>query len=125
MLVGETPNPQRADQEQERVVKVESAKRTKAIKIRVSESELADLKSQCNLNELATWIREKALRKNNAVIETQIADQKLIHAVAQIGNNLNQIARKVNANQMQNSILLLAELAEIRSQLNEILNSAS
>jgi len=47
-------------------------------------------------------------------------DPKLLFQIAAIGNNLNQIARKLNAGE---SVELLAHLVKIEEQLKEIINA--
>jgi len=49
------------------------------------------------------------------------ADPKLLAAVGRIGNNLNQIARAANRNQLPGQRELLARLIDIDRKLDELL----
>jgi hypothetical protein len=70
-------------------------KREKSIKIRLFESEFAELNLLKSGNELATWMREVCLNKKtkrrNAPVDV---DPKLLRQLTAIGNNINQVARK-------------------------------
>lgn len=69
-------------------------KRTKEIKIRLTEDEHAALLTRCTSPKLAEWVRETCLdvRKPKAR-KIPLVDPQLLRALAGIGNNLNQIAR--------------------------------
>jgi hypothetical protein len=98
-------------------------KRTKIIKLRVSESEYEDLKTRCDRAELAPWMREVCL--NQHVLKRSKVpdvDPKLLRQLAGIGNNLNQIARVVNSQRhdVVNLVKVLAHLADLERQLDQI-----
>lgn len=66
-------------------------KRTKEIKIRLTDNEFAKLQQRRTKN-LAGWLRDLAL----GAVPIRQADPALVHQVARIGSNLNQIARHAN-----------------------------
>lgn len=70
-------------------------KREKIIKIRVSAEEHQQLEANKTIPSLARWIRETALNPNVDMFAVK-ADEELIRELAKIGNNLNQVARKIN-----------------------------
>lgn len=95
--------------------------RTKSIKIRLTETELAQLKERQVGGELATWMREVCLgEKKRKMIKT--ADPELLRQLAKIGGNLNQIAKHMNTFSDQvEQIKIYGLLAEIQNQLYELL----
>lgn len=101
------------------------AKRTKEIKIRLTESEHKALLNRCTKASLATWMRETCLgekqTKQSKVIEV---DPKLLRQLAGIGNNLNQIARLVNQHSKQDSVLdriaIITALSSIERELQRL-----
>lgn len=101
-------------------------KRTKEIKIRLTNQEHQILLDKKTGAELATWIRDTCLENkfsNKKPIRT--ADPELLRQLAKIGGNLNQIAKVANTEQARGDIInllrLTAELATIREQLTELL----
>lgn len=71
---------------------IKGEKREQSIKIRVTQKEkdrLIELKTQ---DELASWMRELALKQN----PIKRADPNLVRAIGRIGSNLNQIAKHAN-----------------------------
>ncbi len=98
-------------------------KRTKIIKLRVTEAEYADLKARCDRAELAPWMREVCLNQH-VLKRANIpdADPQLLRQIAGIGNNLNQIARVVNSQRHDavNLVKVLAQLAALERQLEQI-----
>lgn len=98
-------------------------KRSKVIKIRVTEDEYRDLKERCDRAELAPWMREVCLDK--AVLKrakVPDVDPQLLRQLAGIGNNLNQIARVVNTQQHDdvNSIQIISMLLAMERHLEQI-----
>jgi hypothetical protein len=99
----------------------EQPKRLKTIKVRVTESELASLRAACPKAQLAEWMREHCL----GVVPQQrrtpppTIDPALLRQVAGIGNNLNQIARRINASPLTtlDKVEYLAALAAIGREL--------
>jgi len=73
-------------------------KRTKWVKIRVTESELAELHANKGRAELARWLREMGLDVDNGKRQVVRHDlpPELVRVLAGIGGNLNQLARHVN-----------------------------
>lgn len=102
-------------------------KRTKEIKIRLTEQEHQDL-LQRKKGELAVWIRTTCLEQDiPEPKKVKTADPELLRQLAKIGGNLNQIAKTTNTEQARGDIINLlrvtAELATIREQLDELLES--
>src|SRR5690606_23229804 len=76
-------------------------KREKIIKVRVSPEELATLKMHSTRDEPARWMRETCLNPGQVDLVKGLkgpapVDPDLLRQLASIGNNLNQIARRVN-----------------------------
>ena len=102
--------------------------RGKTIKIRVSSEEHETLKHICPKPALAEWMRENCLNPtgdmvNDLKVKTvTIVDPELIRALAGIGNNMNQIARRVNDSTFDNSntIKIISALKQIESELSEV-----
>lgn len=96
-----------------------SGKRTKSIKIRVTEDELSALnalKSQAGFSMLAEYMRSISLNFDvSAKQEYPKIDPALLRQVSGIGNNINQIARQVNASNLKPS-----DAAQIISYLSSI-----
>lgn len=96
-------------------IKVE--KRDQSIKIRVTKKEkdrLNELKTQ---SELASWMRELALRAK----PIRRADPKLVSAIGRIGSNLNQIAKHANSNKQLDSNVLTT-INRIETLLLDVIN---
>lgn len=101
------------------------AKRTKEIKIRLTESEHKALLNRCTKASLATWMREICLgekqTKQSKVIEV---DPNLLRQLAGIGNNLNQIARLVNQESKVSSaidrIAIITALSGVERELQRL-----
>lgn len=74
-------------------------KRERVIKIRVTAEELARLKGLSGDERLAEWMRSQCLGNAAGRRRTPIpkADPALLRQIAGIGNNLNQVARRVNS----------------------------
>lgn len=99
-------------------------KRTKEIKIRLTEQEHQNLLQRKN-GELAVWIRTICLEQEiPEPKKIKTADPELLRQLARIGGNLNQIAKHANTEALGGKIdrlRLLGELATIREQLAKIL----
>ncbi|MBJ3357898.1 MobC family plasmid mobilization relaxosome protein, partial [Salmonella enterica subsp. enterica serovar Derby] len=73
-------------------------KRTKEIKIRLTETEHQLLLERCDRTHLAEWLRHLGLGEHTSrKRRVPSVAPELLRQVSGIGNNLNQIARKVNA----------------------------
>ena len=98
-------------------------KRSKEIKVRLTEVEHQALLERMEGRELATWIRNTCLdEKPNKRRNYKAADPQLLAALGRIGGNLNQIARQVNTVESDiEKIRAFAELAIIREQLQKVL----
>ena len=102
----------------------EQPKRLKTIKVRVTEPELARLRATCPKAQLAEWMREHCLGAEQPQRRTTppTIDPTLLRQLAGIGNNLNQIARKVNVVEMTplERVQLLAALSVIGRELEGV-----
>lgn len=102
--------------------------REKIIKIRVSSEEHETLKHICPKVQLAEWMRENCLNPSGDWVSAAKSknptpvDPLLIRGLAGIGNNMNQIARRINDGTFDNvsTIEILAALKSIESELSEI-----
>ncbi|WP_264884032.1 MobC family plasmid mobilization relaxosome protein [Enterobacter roggenkampii] len=98
-------------------------KRTKEIKIRLTESEHERLLARCDRAHLAEWLRSLGLGEH--VLRRRCVpdvDPALLRQVTGIGNNLNQIARKLHGLDYQ-QVSLLAVLTSLDRQLSELLET--
>lgn len=94
-------------------------KRTKSIKIRVTETELNTLNANKGRAELARWLRELGL--DNGAGRREIIHHELppevVRNLAGIGANLNQISRILNTRMKTGSGAADVRLLEIMTQL--------
>ena len=97
-----------------------SEKRTKAIKIRLTDEEHERLKELKQGNELATWMRTTCL--NIGAAQQAKADPQILRELNKIGVNMNQIARAVNNHRADYSAIQQA-LSQINDQLDEIIKT--
>jgi len=100
-------------------------KRTKEIKIRMTETEHQRLLERCDRIHLAEWLRQLGLGEHTARKRPvpEVAPE-LLRQVSGIGNNLNQIARRLNqADSLTPSerVSLLSLLNSLDRQLGELL----
>lgn len=96
---------------------IKGEKREQSIKIRVTQKEkdrLNELKTQ---SELASWMRELALKQN----PIKRADPNLVRAIGRIGSNLNQIAKHANTTKELDTDVLSA-INRIELKLIEVIN---
>lgn len=87
--------------------------RDKSIKIRVTEAEKSALRNRATRDALAEWMRDYCLGAEIVPQSTQPKSRKhrepppvapeLLRHLAQIGNNLNQLARRVNSGEYKAS----------------------
>lgn len=94
-------------------------KRTKSIKIRVTESELEQLHANKGRAELARWLREIGL--SGGVGRQDVVHHELppevVRVLAGIGGNLNQLARHVNTEAKAGTLDLRLCAVELLAQL--------
>jgi len=100
-------------------------KRTKEIKIRVTDSEHQRLLDRCDRTHLAEWLRQLGLGEHMSRKRRlpEVAPE-LLRQVSGVGNNLNQIARRLNQLEGLNSqqcVSLLVVLNSLDRQLTELL----
>ncbi len=97
-------------------------KRTKSVKIRLTQAEHDELIARKNQSELAKWMRETCLAV--APIKPSkfaTVDPKMLYQLNRIGNNLNQLTKQVNTQPATlQTIQALAVLAQIQADINEL-----
>ena len=99
---------------------MEQIKRTKAIKIRLTDEEHERLKELKQGNELATWMRTTCL--NIGAAQQAKTDPQILRELNKIGVNMNQIARAVNSHRAD-YIAIQQALSQISDQLDEIIKT--
>ena len=102
-------------------------KREKIIKIRVSPEELETLKFNSTKVQLAEWMRETCLNPGQVdlvrdLVQPEPVDPALLRALAGIGNNMNQIARRINTGEWDSLdvVKIVAALGAIERELAEL-----
>ncbi len=104
-------------------------KRTKSIKIFVTEEEHKILMDKKNKFHLAAWMREFCLDADSTKTTKVVpdVDPKLLRQLAGLGTNLNQIAKVVNQSKGEaiEKINVLTQLVAIEQNLTELKNNAS
>ena len=101
-------------------------KRTKEIKIRLTEDEHQRLLERSQRTHLAEWLRELGLGERASAKRRKLpdVDPQLFRQIAGTGNNINQIARKLHRMQIlepADKVRLLSLLTSIDRQLQELL----
>ncbi len=92
--------------------------REKTIKIRVSDAEFVELNQRKTESQLASWMRKHCLNASKKRSTTvQKCDPQLLRQLAGIGNNLNQIARRVNSDSKAE---ILQSLITIERMIREV-----
>ena len=97
-------------------------KRTKEIKIRVTEDEYQALLNRKTKVRLAEWLRDLALdQKPQKTIKP--VDPQLLFLLNKISTNINQIAKQCNIQKSNIDLISVAlSLKQIEDQLKEIIN---
>ena len=100
-------------------------KRTKEIKIRMTETEHQRLLERCDRIHLAEWLRQLGLGEHTSRKRSvpEVAPE-LLRQVSGMGNNLNQIARRLNQSDSltpSERVSLLSILNSLDRQLGELL----
>ena len=102
-------------------------KRTKHIKIRITDDEHERLKALCPKARLAEWMRETCLQEtvHQPKAPHPPVDPALLRQLAGISNNLNQVARRINAKEWGpiDRLQIVAALAAIERQLAVLLEA--
>lgn len=102
-------------------------RRTKELRLRVSDEEYEQLKAKKTRAQMAVWIRETMLNVRDAQPPKK-ADPDLIYQLNKIGVNLNQIAKYCNEQRktgQMNLVKILVQITEIERQMKELINSDS
>ncbi|MBE0401918.1 MobC family plasmid mobilization relaxosome protein [Halomonas sp. FME1] len=101
-------------------------KREKIIKVRVSAEEHETLKWRCPKAQLAEWMREQCLNPDGDWVRQSKGpdpvDPALLRQLAGIGNNINQIARRVNSGEWGavDRVAVIAALSAVERELSEL-----
>ena len=98
---------------------------TKEIKIRLTETEHQRLLDRCDRTHLAEWLRQLGLGEHTSR-KRRVPDvaPELLRQVSGIGNNLNQIARRLNQTDSltpSERASLLVVLTSLDRQLGDLL----
>jgi len=93
--------------------------RTRTVKVRVTNTELTALRERCPRGSLAPWLRQLGLGQPAPARQPEPADPALLRQLAGIGNNLNQIARRLNTGELSaaDRVELLATLRGIETDV--------
>ena len=97
-----------------------NTKRTRSIRIRVTEEEHEQLRRRKQQPRLAAWMREHCLAADVATVHRiPRIDPSLHRQLAGIGNNINQIARRVNSSDWAtlDKVKVLTHLVAIEREL--------
>lgn len=94
--------------------------RKKEIKIRLLKSEFDQIKNNAKISglQVAVFCREVALHKKINVKKTTEQSNGYLKEFSRIGNNLNQIAKRMN----QENVLNLEEVETIKNQLSLLIH---
>ena len=103
--------------------------RTKWLKIRVTDQEIADIKKRTGSHDMSNYVRSLVLDQPIATPEPKhkkivhSADPELVRAINRIGININQIAKQTNTGQEVGNAVLIA-LLELQTTLDKALASS-
>jgi len=103
--------------------------RTKWLKIRVSDQEVADIKKRAGQHDMSNYVRGLVLDQPVAAPELKTkkivhsADPELVRAINRIGININQIAKQTNTGQEVGNAVLMA-LLNLQTTLDKALASS-
>ena len=103
-----------------------TVKRTRFLGIRVTDAEYQQLLERCDGRQLAAWMRQTCLDTRPArSSRLPSIDPVLLRQLAGMGNNLNQIARKINGGQWSGAdrVQVVAALMAIDAGLERLRQS--
>ena len=103
-------------------------KRTRFLGIRVTEDEYEQLLDRCDHRRLASWMRETCLGEKPARSgKLPSIAPPLLRQLAGMGNNLNQIARKINSETWtgHDRVHVVSALMAIEAQLTALRHTVS
>jgi len=98
-------------------------KRSKMLTMWVSEDEHRRLLERCDGKQLAAWMRQTCLDEKPARAgKLPSLSSALLRQLAGTGNNLNQIARKINSGQwsVHDRIEIVASLMAVEAELRRL-----
>lgn len=101
----------------------EPIKRTKSIKIRLTDQEHEKLQELKQGNELATWIRTTCLSIENQENQKPKTDPQVLKELNRMGVNMNQIAKAINhyGYDLVSQLKINQALAQISEQMDEVI----
>lgn len=101
----------------------EPIKRTKSIKIRLTDQEHEKLQELKQGNELATWIRTTCLNIENQENQKPKTDPQVLKELNRMGVNMNQIAKAINhyGYDLVSQLKINQALAQISEQMDEVI----
>lgn len=101
--------------------RIKMGKKQNVISLRLNEVEKAQLfkKAQDAQMSISTFLKKSAL--NTIIVKPNRNYMDLVSAVNRMGNNLNQIAKKVNTNEYIDKMPILEHLAIIELMLENLL----
>lgn len=100
-----------------------TVKRTRFLGVRVTDVEYQQLLERCDGRQLAAWMRQTCLDTRPArSSRLPSIDPVLLRQLAGMGNNLNQIARKINGGQWSGAdrVQVVAALMAIDAGLERL-----
>lgn len=103
-----------------------STKRDKMLTMWVTQDEHQQLLERCDGKQLAAWMRQTCLDTRPArSSRLPSIDPVLLRQLAGMGNNLNQIARKINGSQWSGAdrVQVVAALMAIDAGLERLLHT--
>lgn len=98
-------------------------KREKMLTMRVTEEEHRQLLERCDGKQLAAWMRQTCLGEKPARSgRLPTLAPALLRQLAGMGNNLNQIARRINTHEWTgiDRVLVVAALMAIEKELAQL-----
>lgn len=100
-----------------------AVKRTRFLGVRVTDAEYQELLDRCDGRQLAAWMRQTCLDEKPARAgKLPTLSPALLRQLAGMGNNLNQIARKINGGQWSGAdrVQVVAALMAIDAGLERL-----
>lgn len=98
-------------------------KRNKMLTMWVTEEEHVQLLARCEGKRLATWMRNICLgERSSRTGKLPTLSPVLLRQFAGMGNNLNQIARKINSNEWSGAdrVQIVAALMAIDAEMEKL-----
>lgn len=96
--------------------------RTVEIKIRLTPEEHAKLRQLADMPKLARWMRETCLgtRKRSPQKTAKAVDARVLRVLAGVGNNLNQLTRRVHIEGIGDGEPLLLAIRRLEKLVRQV-----